>query len=397
MFDMVIRNADTFHVAYTRRIYKTKEEALEETERIKAVLPKNILGQRTVIINYETEYREQDFDLAACAEITGKLPKSCGYEEKNIALPGDVASLVCRDNELEEAYRSITRQLEETPCQIVGAFIEIFHDDGTVELKVPVCRLSKNSVFVSNDINLPFENDEDVVGKWEMLDIVPSKEQFLYGDEKCNHRAWLHELYFLDGSKPYWAVAGWTKGFLYTMGERPQYTLKNKYTIENFDGHTLLFLEMKHYMDGKGLGFGMPEIWVYKKVDSKKYTANDIRIKDNMDYPFVTDTSVLGAWKVHDFVLEENEFDALKQSFPKESLFLLRIEFTPDGECIWTTRKQVSTLAWTKGLILNRSLETASAYEIRLVDGKEYLFMQWKSGDYQFGGGRIYWYVLTRE
>ena len=36
----------------------------------------------------------------------------------------------------------------------------------------------------------------------------------------------------------------------------------------------------------------------------------------------------------------------------------------------------------------------ASAVEI---DGKEYLFKEWKCGDYSFGGGRVYFYVFTRE
>ena len=179
MFDMLIRDADAVHVAYTRKNFDTKDEACAEIEKIRLALPAVVTGRRTVIINYETEYRERSFDLAACVEITGKPPRDCGYEEKLIAFSGDTASLVCKRGELDDAYRFMTRQLEETPCQIIGPFYEISHDDDTVELKVPVCKLSREQDrHVDDDIDLPFVNDPDAVGKWKLLDIVPSEEQF---------------------------------------------------------------------------------------------------------------------------------------------------------------------------------------------------------------------------
>ena len=54
------------------------------------------------------------------------------------------------------------------------------------------------------------------------------------------------------------------------------------------------------------------------------------------------------------------------------------------------------TSVWTKGLILNRNSKTACAYEIRQIDGQEYLFREWKPGDYAFCG-RVCWYVFTRK
>ncbi|MEA4833514.1 MAG: helix-turn-helix domain-containing protein [Oscillospiraceae bacterium] len=399
MFDVIIRSADTMLTTASRKNYESKADAFGEIEKIKSVLPKNILGKREVIINYETEYHDRDFDLTACVEITGKLPPECGFNEKTITIPGDVASLVCDREELDEAYRYMAKQLEEAPCQIVGAFYEIYYDDGTVELKVPVCKLTKNSLFVSDDINLPFVNDPDAVGKWEMLDIVPSREQFVYGDEKCGHQAWLNELYFLDGGEQYWGVGGWTKGYLYTWGASPQDTLKNRYTIENQNSHTLMFLEMKHFKDGNGICGGMPEIWVYEKVSDEIFHASDIKLRDPVDYPFISDKNILGTWIVRDFYvwkIEEN-FDPAKQNWPKEDLFFLKVEFRSDGKCIHTTKQHVSTLAWTKGLMLNKHNETASKYEIKIIDGKEFLILEWKCGDYQFGGGSIYWYVFVRE
>ena len=395
MFDMLIRDADAVHVAYTRKNFDTKDEACAEIEKIRLALPAVVTGRRTVIINYETEYRERSFDLAACVEITGKPPRDCGYEEKLIAFSGDTASLVCKRGELDDAYRFMTRQLEETPCQIIGPFYEISHDDDTVELKVPVCKLSREQDrHVDDDIDLPFVNDPDAVGKWKLLDIVPSEEQFLYGNEKCGHSAWLHDLYFLKDGQSYWGVGGWTKGYLFTRHDMPKYTFKNKYTIKNVDSRKLMFIEMKDYKtEARG---GLPEIWVYEKVSDAEYKREDIALCDNVDYLFIPDESVIGEWRVCDFVIRPEQFDASKQNFPEADLFFKSVAFASDGTCVTTTGNGKGSWPWTKGLLLNKRSKTAEAYEIKRIDGKEYLFVEWKSGDYIFGGGRIYWYIFTR-
>lgn len=395
MFDMVIKDADTIRVAYIRKIFDTKAEACAEVEKIKSALPTAITGCRTIIINYETEYREHGFDLAACVELTGKLPRGCGYKEKLIAFPGETASLVCKHDELDEAYRFMIHQIEEEPCQIIGAFCEIYHDDGTIELKIPICRLSRNpNRHVDDDINLPFENDPDAVGKWKLLDIVPSEEQFLYGDEKCGHSEWLNELYFLKDGQKYWTVAGWTKGYLFTRHDIPKYNYKNKYTIKNDGNLKLMFIEMKIYRVESSGGF--PEIWVYEKVSDTEYKKEDIALCDNVDYPFIPDETVIGSWQVRDFVIKPEQFDVLKQNFSDNELFFRRVVFSPDGTCVLETGKGKGEFIWTKGFILNKREKIAQGYEIKLIDGKEYLFVEWKSGDYTYGGGRIYWYVFTR-
>ena len=396
MFNIVIRSMDTIRVASKRKIYKTKNDAIAEIETMKSALPKNIIGKRMVIINYETEYREIDFDLAVCVELEGKLPSNSGYTEKVISLPSDVATLVCKKSELEEAYRAMTREFYQTPAQIIGAFYEIYYEDDTVELKVPVCRLSNlGDNHRDDDVNIPFVNDPDAIGRWKFLDSVPSEEQFSYGNKKSDQGAWLDNLYFLPGGEWFWVITGWTKGYLFTAHEsNPKYTYRLKYTIREVDEKKLMFVEMKHYgTESRG---GMPEILVYEKVDDREYTKKDIRIRDNTDYPFITDDNVIGKWTVRDIVRKAEDFDAAKQSYSKENLFFLSVEFLADGKCIHTTKQQESCLKWTKGLILNKASETTPAYEIKTIDGKDYLFVEWKSGDYQFGGRKPAWYIFTR-
>ena len=400
MYNIIVRSTENIRVAFARNYYPSKADALNEINTMASNLPNGIVGKRKIIINYETEYREADFDLAICVEIVGNLPKNTPYEEKNISFSNNVAALICNTIELDDAYKAMIKYLEGSNYKVCGAYYEIYYDNNTVELKVPVCKRTKENIFTPVDKNLSFVDDPEVCGKWKMLDILPTREQFVYGKPKCGHLAWLHEIYFIDGGKPYWAVAGWTKGQLFTYGPRHETRFANKYTIENYGKRTLMFLEMKDYHDGGGVGcFNIPEIWVYEKVDDKHYTSKeDLRRCDNIDYPFINDPSVLGVWISKDFVINKEDFNPTKQNWPKNDLYAQKVEFRDNGEFVFTndsvSNNTVST--WTKGLVLNKKERTASAYEIKIIDGKEYLFKEWKCGDYSFGGGRIYWYIFTR-
>ena len=51
---------------------------------------------------------------------------------------------------------------------------------------------------------------------------------------------------------------------------------------------------------------------------------------------------------------------------------------------------------WTKGFILRKWNRSACAYELRELAGITYLFLEWKSGDYRWGGFDTDYYVLER-
>ena len=392
MYNVIIRQTDGMRLAFIRKTFRTKNDALLAVEKIACELPKAILGKRKVIINYETEHRESDFDLAACVEITGNLPKGTAYGEKALIFGGSVASLVCLADDLDGAYKEMIRHLNDTNHKVCGAYYEIYHDDGTVELKVPVFERGDGSIFETEDIDLPFVDDPEVCGKWAMIDIVPTREHFVYGKPKCGHRAWLDELYFIDGGQKYWVIDGWTKGCFYTLSGDCPHRLKNPYTVEYDGKHKLLFVEMKNLNVNE-----VPEIWVYEQKDGKRIAAaEEIRLCDNIDFPFMADQNVIGTWKSFDFIRKREDFDPNKENWKGGDLFVKDIEFKSDGTFILNTQSHSSKLKWTKGLMLNKYSKTACAYEIFVRDGKEYLIMEWKSGDYSFGGGRIYWYVYTR-
>ena len=139
------------------------------------------------------------------------------------------------------------------------------------------------------------------------------------------------------------------------------------------------------------------ELWVYEQTDSNHIASREeIQLCDNIDHPFVVDANVLGVWNAFDFIRDRNDFDPTRKRWKGGELFLRRVEFLSDGRLITVTGNRESMVNWTKGLELNKYSKTACAYEIVEHDGKEFLILEWKSGDYSFAG-KIHYYVLTRE
>lgn len=311
MFDLAIKNSDSLRIAAVRKIWNSKEEACTALEMLKKKIPSSLKGTRSIIINYETEYRERDFDLAVGVEIRGNLPKNSEYQEQIITFSGDIASIVCRRDELDSAYRAIERQLHDYSAQIVGAFHEIEYIDGTIELKVPIVRLSECEVTEDVNFSGAFENDDKAVGAWKFVDLVPSKEQYSANNRKYGNADsfWLKDLYFLPNGEGYWIIHGWTKGMLYC--QNGEGNAKYKYSIKTVNDETMLFLEMHndHFYKIHG---GKPQICVYRKIDGIERSPKDIRIRDNVNYPLIPDNEALGKWTVCDFCRKIEVFDPNK-------------------------------------------------------------------------------------
>ena len=132
-------------------------------------------------------------------------------------------------------------------------------------------------------------------------------------------------------------------------------------------------------------------------MDSNHYTEDDIRIKDNIDLPFVDDKAVQGKWNTIGFI-SINDKDDFSVELLKTGIDypLKGLTFNPNGELIEEFGSNFYKQGWTKGSILNLVSEMNCAYEIKTIQGKDYLFFEWKSGDYQFGGRVFGCYVLER-
>jgi bla regulator protein BlaR1 len=120
---------------------------------------------------------------------------------------------------------------------------------------------------------------------------------------------------------------------------------------------------------------------------------------DNIDLPFVDDEAVLGNWVYAGFVPTIASFEPGVPNQTEET-WLTKMQFLPNGEMsISTGNGQLTptSFKWTKGHLLNVADSTNSTYVIQAIDGADYLFFEWKSGDYIFRESDPYYYVFRRE
>ena len=240
----------------------------------------------------------------------------------------------------------------------------------------------KINLLCDNTVDAPmitdFENDEQVIGRWEF--VTTGESAFT-------------ELYFLPGGTTYWCF-GWTKGYLKVFpGGADGFMVP--YTVEKRGDGLYMTLENP---DGAGY-------WTLRQVDNCAYIVYDIGAWDDINQPFVDDPAVYGLWTSVDFVREKNDFNPHVRAAPY--LWLKSMEFSPNGTVTQVSGDEephVQTVKWTKGKTLEhypgkeagRGTITP-AYEIRTINGSDYLFFEWKSGDVVWGKWKPQYYVFKRE
>lgn len=228
---------------------------------------------------------------------------------------------------------------------------------------------------------MQFENDEAVIGRWKNIGWLDDPKSLSLENLNCKSGEY-EDLYFLPNGEPYWIFEGWTKGFLliHYGGDEP--ILTYRYDIRSIEGRVCLFFRLENKTE------------VFVKVSDKRYNKEALGNHDNIDMPFVCDDRVIGKWRSVGFVDKIENFSPDEH---RDDLYLEAIEFYPDGkaiqkymDCEWQDR-------WTDGLLLSLHRTTAAAYEIREINGTEYLFVEWKMGNYIYGGMKPDIYVLVRQ
>ncbi len=243
---------------------------------------------------------------------------------------------------------------------------------GALEIKSPVGPGGR----LEDGIDLPFVNDPAVIGTWRSVDFVKEPGDFAPGRRSWQGDLYLRELVFLPGGKCPNGWLTWTKGALLHHGDRTA----SRYELKRVDGHEYMFLEWKS--GDYAIRHRRPEYYVLEKIAGIR--------RDNIDLPFVDDPAVVGTWESVDFVRTPGEFSPSSRAWTGP-LYLQKLVFLPGGKGgnPWWT--------WTKGYVLHHGDHTASRYNIKKVDGTEYMFFQWKSGDYVFRGATPFYYVLKRK
>lgn len=239
---------------------------------------------------------------------------------------------------------------------------------------------------VSENVKLPFENDEAVIGRWEIISDDGSCPAL--GGKK-------RQIFFLPSGEWYWCYS-WTKGkFLYDDGVN---AYASNY-ITNQRGDSLyMTVALKSYDYSEN---GKTETVILRKLDGKHYTKEEIARKDNIDIPFEEDRRVLGRWTAFDFIRRREEFSAENPRCKKTGLYFKEIEFFENGGCVSLYGDEIisgdNMQTWTKGYVLKKWNSTSCAYEIRTVNSRDFLIIEWKSGDYRWGGFETDYYVFVRE
>lgn len=399
--NVIIKQTDDIKIVTERDVLKNRGQIAEKIDSLKNYLIQSDikLGNLLIVINHDTEYCEENLDLEIGIEIIGQLKGTSDIKTKTIGNSDTVAAIICANtkDDIEKAYSSLLFYLDNNFYQAAGSFHEIYHDGYTVEIRLPVHKKSSTRTEAKNDnLDLPFEDDPEVTGRWELLDIVRSKEQFCLNKRKYTGFTYLKELYFLPEGSSYWCF-GWTKGYLKKYTGDPSVTF-NRYTIENINGEKYMFIEMK---DGDYLFYnGILQIYVYKQTDRKKYSINDIRIYDNLDYTFEDDRKLIGKWKIAGYVRNMEEFNPYEKNDRIDTYWYQTFEFKDNGIAFLEYNRGDSiwpVISWTRGLILNKDRVTASAYELKIMDGYDYLFVECKNGDYLYGKFLPGYFVFRRN
>ena len=232
-----------------------------------------------------------------------------------------------------------------------------------------------------------FVNDPDLAGGWRTVDFVQDVADFKPGQRFSKDGDYLLESFFhLDGTGSDRTTNGVTAGWKWTKGKvYAGSPTEGRYEIREEAGRTFLFFQ---WMNDDVLFRGQRPHWV---VQEKAPGLREVRsrVRDRTKYPFEDDPACLGKWSTVDFVEQINDFKPGKPSW-KGDLAFKGLDFLPGG-------KTSKDYRWTRGLLLQDHDHTASRYEIHDLNGSRYLIMEWKSGDYIFGGRRPWYYVLKAQ
>jgi bla regulator protein BlaR1 len=135
----------------------------------------------------------------------------------------------------------------------------------TLLIAVPITVLEKNRTV--DNIDLPFEDDPDLIGRWRSVDFVKSPEQFVPGKRASNGPLFLEEMSFLGAGKMKMVIdnpegrrnadvprpwLSWTKGVVLHKGG--DHTA-SKYILRELEGTKYLFFEWK---SGDAIYFHLP-------------------------------------------------------------------------------------------------------------------------------------------
>ncbi len=339
----------------------------------------------------ENEIAEMFARKADELSIAMQFLKEAEYimSELNVIFENDMAKIkVKQGDDKTNLCLQLDSYIKNADCQRISQF--------TVDENEIFCQVVKlGEENQSEDEILPFIDDNQVVGKWEVVGNYAVREDFeedlfstmsFYGED-------VKYIYFLPNGTKYWCFC-WTKGYFVVDGYRIN-PIYNPYEIVKNDADVYMLISLRENEASRG---GHPTILALRQVVNHEYTPEMIARKDNINLPFVNDERIIGKWTAHSFLGNKSEFPLPQEDI--EDLYFKEIEFFPEGRCRCVYEDDIfegtDTISWTKNYLLRKWNWSACEYEIREYKGTQYMIIEWKSGDYRFGGFDTNYYVFVR-
>ncbi len=402
-----VRQIETVH-----QITLLKQAGLSLSE-IRNILenPTNTEQIIRILDKHEADCRSMLKNLAQAKEALLKPAKDPGAalhnpqgiteetENGEILLKSAPLPLPLELQTFQSSCQLLEEEIERRKYQRISGFMTYGEKDSdTLQIAVKALPLNDEMRPLNEDIHLPFVNDEPVIGKWKVVGEYAVKEDFYADISKGNDAPFGNrdkEIYFLPNGENYW-VYSWTKGYLILQANGQSWL--SRYELEEYNGKHYMFVENKNYEYRRG---GLPTVLVLEQLNHNSYTKRGLAREDDLNLPFIQDERILGSWKSIDYIRTREEFEPGRPPYPQERLYFKKICFQSDGSVTSLYGTDVisgsNMQSWTKGYVLRYFNRTACAYEIVTADETDYLIMEWKSGDYLWGGFDTDYYVFVRD
>lgn len=253
--------------------------------------------------------------------------------------------------------------------------------------------------FTKQMLQMPFENDERVIGKWSYCGNL-EKDQVFNGEHALSKVDGLipESLFFIPGGCHVWMYF-WSKGYLYYL--LPEFNVIAPCPYGIFRVGDTTYMQIDWMVDILVGQSHECTVRIYKQEDAKEYTERETRIgRDNVDVPYIADERAMGEWETVDLVKAPEEFDC-KKRYWQGDFWIVDMQFFTRGVCAQTRRAAGGLyrkgLRYSAGVVLDTEEEFAQHYRIFTENDTDYLIMEHKSGDYSYGGKIYCYYVFRRK
>ena len=262
------------------------------------------------------------------------------------------------------------------------------------------CTNNKRDVFsLSQKIHsIPFEDDPVAIGEWEYIGDLPPCVEFngensLEKVDGCR----FDKLYFLPGGQKVWTYF-WTKGILYFTVSDINIIVPNEYTV--FAHGKDVYMRLKYDLENTIEPSIAPSVRIYKRVSDRAMSLRDTyQHIDKVDVPHVPDKDAVGIWETISCIRTPDDFTTVPNN-TQRPFYIQGIEFFERGVCnkyICTGGVQYTQpFFYTKEYVLCMRERFAEKYTIVRVNGRDYMILEYKNGDYAYLGRVSCYYVFRR-